>query len=72
MTAMRDSRNILAVPLYALMLVYAFSVTAIGPLLPALIAEYDIPLREAGYFSLFQGLGGIAGLLLKVKKQKRT
>lgn len=63
---MKDSRNILAVPLYALMLVYAFSVTAIGPLLPALIAEHDIPLREAGYFSLFQGLGGIAGLLLGI------
>ncbi|MCB6201900.1 MFS transporter [Extibacter muris] len=63
---MRDSRNILAVPLYALMLVYAFSVTAIGPLLPALIAEYGIPVREAGYFSLFQGLGGIAGLILGV------
>ena len=43
-----------------------FSVTAVGPLLPVLMADYQIPLREAGLFSLFQGGGGIIGLLLGV------
>ena len=59
-----NKKKFLAGTLYCLMLAYAFSVTAVGPLLPVLMADYQIPLREAGLFPLFQGAGGIIGLLL--------
>ena len=61
-----NKKKVLAGTLYCLMMAYAFSVTAVGPLLPVLMADYQIPLREAGLFSLFQGGGGILGLLLGV------
>ena len=61
-----NKKKVLAGTLYCLMMAYAFSVTAVGPLLPVLMADYQIPLREAGLFSLFQGGGGIIGLLLGV------
>lgn len=61
-----NKKSFLAGTLYCLMLTYAFSVTAVGPLLPALMEDYHIPLGEAGLFSLFQGTGGIIGLLLGV------
>ena len=37
-----NKKKVLAGTLYCLMMAYAFSVTAVGPLLPVLMADYQI------------------------------
>ncbi len=50
--------------LYALMTVYAISVTMIGPMMPLIIDEYGIRLSQAGLILTFQSIGGILAIIL--------
>src|SRR5690554_2390314 len=44
---------------YFLMLLYAFSITMIGPLLPEIIDGFRLQLAEGGLISTFQNMGGL-------------
>jgi len=54
---------VLTISLYLLMFAYAVSCTMLGPLLPAIRAEYGLTLSQAGLMTTFQGVGGSASVL---------
>jgi fucose permease len=55
---------ILTLCLYLLMIVYAISVTMIGPLMSILIAHYKLRLHQGGLIITFQSIGGIISITL--------
>lgn len=57
-------RLVLTGYLFAVMIVYALSVTMIGPLMGALIAEYALSLSGGGLLLTFQSAGGIAAIVI--------
>jgi len=52
----------LTISLYLIMLVYAFSVTAVGPLIPEFARIYGISLASSGALTFAQGIGGATSL----------
>jgi fucose permease len=54
---------VLTASLYLLMLVYAVSVTMLGPLLPVLRREFGLTLSQAGLLTTLQGVGGALSVL---------
>ena len=49
--------------LYALMALYAVSITMIGPIMPRIIDEYGIRLSQGGLIMTFSSIGGILAIL---------
>ena len=58
--------------LYLTFLVYAVSVTSIGPLMAELLTHYDLSLARGGLFVTFQAAGGLAALVLGGAVSDRT
>ncbi|NMB97015.1 MAG: MFS transporter, partial [Clostridiaceae bacterium] len=67
---------IITISLYLLTVVYALSVTMLGPLMSTLISEYKIRLSHGGLVVTFQNVGGILSIALgsiladRIKKSK--
>lgn len=57
-------RLVLTGYLFVVMIVYALSVTMIGPLMGALIGEYALSLSGGGLLLTFQSVGGIAAVVV--------
>lgn len=53
----------LTVSMYLLFFCYALSATITGPLVPRMMAQYDITLSQSGLVSLLIGLGGALGII---------
>ncbi len=49
---------------FSLMLCYAVSITMLGPMMPDLIADYDLSLAGGGLFMSLQSAGGILSILV--------
>ncbi|MBE3101268.1 MAG: MFS transporter [Firmicutes bacterium] len=50
--------------LYALMTIYAVSITMIGPMMPHIIDEYGLRLSQGGLILTFQSIGGILAIII--------
>ena len=50
--------------LYALMTIYAVSITMIGPMMPHIINEYGLRLSQGGLILTFQSIGGILAIII--------
>ena len=50
--------------LYALMTIYAISITMIGPMMPHIIDEYGLRLSQGGLILTFQSIGGILAIII--------
>ncbi len=59
-----NSKNILTVALYALMLIYAVSFTMIGPMMSILIRHYQLRISQGGLMVTYQSIGGIVSIIL--------
>lgn len=57
------SRTLLFVALNGVMMIYGFSVTMIGPLMPSLIGEYTLKLAGGGLVETFRNVGGVIAAL---------
>lgn len=56
--------NLITVCLYVLMFVYAISYSITGPLMPALIKEYNLKVSQSGLIASVQSIGAVLAILL--------
>ncbi len=55
---------LLTLSLYFLIMSESLSTTVIGPLIPAFINDFGLNVSQGGLVTLFQGIGGMAGVII--------